>query len=314
MAEISAKQDTPVVSKTVPDFVETEYRDPQTGTLIRRTVYVTEVSGTRALDLYSGWDPVKSEPKFPLESLPTRIYSLVTLQRLWLSHNLLTAIPPEICSLVQLRELFLHCNRFEAFPAHVCKLSSLEILWLDSNQIKEIPGEIASLKSLCRLHLDKNSIESFPDQLCDLRNLEVLYLNDNHLTGISENVGSLKQLRRLYLHNNKITELPNGITQLHSLVLLNLEHNEIRHLSREFQIFQSQREAKEAVISVGHNPGVSVSAPKLKVFSTNTSRNSSRSRRHSDQVDNPIKVYTEQRKQRPSLPDQYTHRKLSMQF
>lgn len=306
------QHDPPLASKNAPEYVETEYRDPQTGTLKRRTVYVTEVNGIRALDLYSGWDPVKSEPKFPLEILPTRICSLVTLQRLWLSHNLLTAIPPEICRLVQLRELFLHCNRFEAFPEHVCKLSSLEILWLDSNQIREIPTDVASLKSLRRLHLDKNRIESFPDQLGDLRNLEVLYLNDNLLTRVSENVGNMKQLRRLYLQNNKITELPNSITELHSIVLLNLEHNEIRHLSREFQIFQSQREAKEAVISVGHNPGVSVSAPKLKVFGSNPSRNI-KSRRHSDQFD-PVKVYSEPRKQRPSLPDQYTQRKLSMQF
>ena len=310
MAEISAKQDALVSAKNVPEYVETEYRDPETGALVRRTVYVTEVNGIRALDLYSCWDPVKSEHKFPLETLPIRICSLVSLQRLWLSHNMLTTIPPEICALVQLRELFLHCNCFEVFPEHVCKLSSLEILWLDSNQIKEIPGEIAALKSLRRLHLDKNKVESFPDQLCELRSLEVLYLNDNHLTSVSENIGYMKQLKRLYLHNNKITDLPNGITELVNIVLLNLEHNEIRHLSREFQIFQSQRESKEATISTGHNPGVSSSAAKLKVVS---SPRNVRSRRHSDQFD-PVKMYSEPRKQRPSLPDQYTQRKLSMQF
>jgi len=54
---------------------------------------VSEVNGTRTLDLYSGWDPETEQHKLPLKTLPMKVCSLVNLERLWVSHNKLSALP-----------------------------------------------------------------------------------------------------------------------------------------------------------------------------------------------------------------------------
>ena len=272
-----------------PDFVVVEYIDQDTGEKMKRKVYVGEMNGSPTLDLYSGWDPQNRRHKYPLTSLPISVCYLASLERLWLSHNQVSSLPPQISLLVNLRELFLHQNMLDSIPPELCRLRKLEILWLNSNSITAIPQEIAELKNLRRLHLDHNQIFEFPECLCELRGLEVLYLSHNLIPSISPEIANLKQLRRLYLQHNKITDIPKEVTELVSISTLLLDSNEILHLRREFQVFQNQREGKNATISVKNNPCVttqrSQSKPKLSLSSLPPRYNTPlKSRRHSDQV------------------------------
>lgn len=265
----------------VPEFVVVEVKQDFTEVTVRKTVYVTDQNGTKTLDLYSGWNPESQKHKLPLKVLPIKVCQLVTLERLWVSHNKLSTLPPQLDQLTQLRELFLHRNNFEEIPSCVCKLTSLQVLWLSNNKIKSIPDEVAQMSSLKRLHLDNNFIKTLPRSLCELTQLEVLYLNHNAIHDLSESLGKLNQLKRLYLQHNKITELPVGITKLSSIILLLLDDNEIRNVKREFTQYQEHKAAAGHVVSIKNNPFVT---PHSKLSLAGISRPSTmKIRRYSDQ-------------------------------
>ena len=247
-----------------PEYVVLEVRNEETGEVTKKTVYVSDQNGTKTLDLYSGWNPESQKHKLPLKTLPMKVCQLISLERLWVSHNKLTSLPHQLDQLTNLRELFLHRNNFDTIPPCLCKLSHLHLLWLNNNKITSIPDDIAKLSSLKRLHLDFNFIEDFPESLCQLKQLEVLYLNGNSLHNISESIGNLRNLKRLYLQNNKISDLPPGLTALTKIVMLFLDDNEIRNLRRDFTTYRSSMESMGSVISMKNNPFVTPQS-KLKL-------------------------------------------------
>ena len=239
-----------------PDFVTLEVKREDTGMVLRKTVYVSDLNGTKTLDLYSGWNPQTQKHKLPLLNLPLKVCQLVTLERLWVSHNKLSTLPLELENLAVLKELFLHKNNFEEIPPCVCKLPSLEVLWFSNNKISAVPDNISQMTALRRLHLDYNLISHFPSSVCQLKSLEVLYLNNNIIHQICENVGNMTKLKRFYLQHNKINEIPIGITKLASIELLKLDNNEIRSIKREFKQFKSVKIGAGAVVSLDNNPFV----------------------------------------------------------
>lgn len=246
-----------------PEYVVLEVKN-ENGDTVRKTVYVTDQNGTKTLDLYSGWNPESQKHRLPLKLLPHKVCQIVTLERLWVSHNKLSTLPPELSQLTQLRELFLHRNAFEEIPTCLCKLPCLQLLWLNNNKITTIPDDIAKLTSLKRLHLDHNFIKDFPDSLCQLMDLEVLYLNNNAIHHVSETIGNLTKLKRLYLNCNKITEVPSSITKLTNILMLHFDDNEIRSVRRDFSMYQSTMEAKGSIINLKNNPFVTPQS-KLKL-------------------------------------------------
>lgn len=283
-----------------PEHVVVEVKSEETGEFVRKIIYVTDVNGTKTLDLYSGWNPESQQHKLPIKELPPKVCQIVTLERLWVSHNKLSSLPVQIEQMFRLREVYLHKNNFEEIPTSLCSLPSLEILWLNCNKIKKIPPEIASLKTLRRLHLDTNFIKELPDSLCLLDSLEVLYLNENTIHTISENVGAMKGLKRLYLHRNKITDIPSGLCSLRNIRILNLDDNEIRHVRREFQIYQQEMEATKATISTKNNPFVTPgSKMKLSFSGMHPPHYGSKTRRFSDQYEHTVAA---RRPLRVSLP------------
>ncbi|XP_064385297.1 ras guanine nucleotide exchange factor L-like [Halichondria panicea] len=291
-----------------PIHVTIDYID-ENGEDQQKRVYVTEVNGTRTLDLYSGWNPDTEEHKFPLEALPATVCTLINLQRLWVSHNLLSTLPADLDRLVNLKEMFLHGNMFEDFPISICSLKSIEILWLSSNKIKSIPNEIGQLKTLKRLHLDGNKIRVFPPALCTLTGLEVLYLNKNLLEAISDDIGNLSSLKRLYLQSNQITDIPSGICKLKTIKMLFLDHNKIHHVHSEFRSFKLQRESNNAKISLDNNPSTPQNkSSKLSLTSLSQLSLTLKARRHSDQHDQdivsrrPLRVSLPQTRPSESLP------------
>lgn len=267
-----------------PDHITLEVKDEQTGHDVKKKVYVTEVSGYKTLDLYSGWDPDSGQHKQLLKHLPPKVCTLSNLQRLWLSHNSLSNLPPQLSQLVHLKELYLHRNNFSEFPISVCSLSSLEILWLNCNKIMSVPDEIAQMSSLKRLHLDNNFIKVVTSSLCLLVNLEVLYLNDNTIHDLSDDIGNLTNLKRLYLQKNKLSELPSGLCQLKALKMLYLDCNEIRHFKKDFLHFQSEQVSKGSILSFENNPIMTSQGGKMK-STLHAPHGAMKTRRFSDQHD-----------------------------
>ena len=288
-------------SPMAPEHVVVEVRNEELGEVVRKIVYVTDVNGTKTLDMYSGWNPDTQQHKLPIKELPPKVCQLVTLERLWVSHNKLSTLPIQIEQMFSLREVYMHKNNFEEIPVSLCNLPSLEILWLNCNKITRIPPEISSLKTLRRLHLDTNFIKELPDSICLLDSLEVLYLNENTIHTISENIGLMKGLKRLYLHRNKITDIPSGLCSLKNIRILNLEDNEIRHVRREFQIYQAEMEATKATISTKNNPFVTPGSKMKLSFSGMhpPGHYGSKTRRFSDQYEHTIAA---RRPMRVSLP------------
>lgn len=137
----------------------------------------------------------------------------------------------------------------------VCRLPSLQLLWLSSNRIPSVPPEISKLSALRRLHLDHNLITELPDSLCEMNRLEVLYLNHNRLTSVCSGVGRLASLRRLFLQHNQISELPLSMCELSAIERLNLDHNSIKHLTTEFQLYQTEKNGSGTTrVSTRNNP------------------------------------------------------------
>lgn len=292
-----------IKSPMAPEHVVIEVKNEQTGEVVKKKVYVTEVSGVKTLDLYSGWDPEIQAHKTPLKALPRSVCSLPTLVRLWVSHNQLCSLPAQFDELVSLKELFLHRNNFETVPLSLCCLPKLEVLWLSGNKINEIPEDITKLKALKRLHLDGNLLSSFPPTLCQLETLEVLYLSDNVINSICETIGRLKQLRRLFLQNNKIAVLPNSLCSLSNIEVLNLDNNEIRQVPREFSTYQARKEMANHTVTLKNNPFV-IPGAKLKLSLGGMAPPNYKTRRHSEQVER-LQATEARRPIRISLPDNH---------
>lgn len=120
-----------IKSPMAPEHVVVEVKSEETGEIVRKIVYVTDVNGTKTLDLYSGWNPDSQQHKLPIKELPPKVCQLVTLERLWVSHNKLSTLPVQVEQMFRLREVYLHKNNFEEIPTSLCRLPSLEILWLN---------------------------------------------------------------------------------------------------------------------------------------------------------------------------------------
>jgi len=97
--------------------------------------------------------PYQSQPE-PLPSLPN------SLKQLKLDANHFSSVPPQICSpsLVKLEKLDLSFNLLATLPSGIGFLTSLVDLNLDNNCIVSLPEEIGKLKKLKALSLRKNLI------------------------------------------------------------------------------------------------------------------------------------------------------------
>mmetsp|Transcript_19464 Transcript_19464/g.47541 ORF Transcript_19464/g.47541 Transcript_19464/m.47541 type:complete len:273 (+) Transcript_19464:2-820(+) len=98
-----------------------------------------------------------------LQSLPSEIGALESLQWLQLSHNRLRSLPPEIGSLLRLEELNLHDNRLHCLPQQIRKLSALRSLNLRENHFRSVPAELNHLTGLQFLDLATNEIRHLFD-------------------------------------------------------------------------------------------------------------------------------------------------------
>ncbi len=111
-------------------------------------------------------------------SIPESIYTLTSLQNLFLMDNKLTTLSKSICKLTSLKKLNLSWNKLENLPESIGNLSSLETLNLACNKLVSLPESMSNLTSLRNLDLTGNRLMSLPD-LTSITSLEELNLINN---------------------------------------------------------------------------------------------------------------------------------------
>ncbi|KAF2635102.1 cell morphogenesis protein-like protein Sog2 [Massarina eburnea CBS 473.64] len=116
--------------------------------------------------------------------LPDEVIDVIRIEieRLALSHNLLSTLPNRLIECKRLRYLNVRYNLIREIPDAILQMTSLEILDVSRNRLKSIPAKIANLTSLKVLAIAKNKIETLPVCLGEINSLQVLKLDGNPLT------------------------------------------------------------------------------------------------------------------------------------
>ncbi|KAH7125335.1 RAM signaling pathway protein-domain-containing protein [Dendryphion nanum] len=126
--------------------------------------------------------------------LPDEVIDVIRaeIERLALSHNLLTTLPLRLIECKRLRYLNVRYNAMREIPDAILGMTSLEILDVSRNRITVIPPRIANLTSLKVLAIAKNKIEELPVCLGDINSLQVLKLDGNPLVFPPPDVCTIK--------------------------------------------------------------------------------------------------------------------------
>lgn len=93
-----------------------------------------------------------------LESLPTEIGNLKTLEKIHLQNNKITELPMSIGNLKALKELRLYNNQLQYLPDTFQNLQNLEHLSLGKNNFEEAPHVLSKLKKLKTLDIGENPL------------------------------------------------------------------------------------------------------------------------------------------------------------
>ncbi|CAG5182181.1 uncharacterized protein ALTATR162_LOCUS10032 [Alternaria atra] len=115
--------------------------------------------------------------------LPDEVIDVIRaeIERLALSHNLLSTLPSRLIECRRLRYLNVRYNAMREIPNAILEMTSLEILDVSRNKIRSIPPKISNLTSLKVLAIAKNKIEELPVCLGEINSLQVLKLDGNPL-------------------------------------------------------------------------------------------------------------------------------------
>ncbi|KAI4292471.1 hypothetical protein PAPHI01_1745 [Pancytospora philotis] len=170
-------------------------------------------------------------------SLPDAFYSLTSLKKLDLAHNLLSAVSERVARMDGLEALSLRNNLLESLPNELFSLASLRTLDISGNRIRDIPctGINATLESLTMRGME---LDRPPAGLGNLVGLTSLDLCTNKLSEIPSAVAHLKTLERLQLASNSIEELY-SVPINSSIRFLNLSSNSLKALPDALANFKS---------------------------------------------------------------------------
>ncbi|XP_076841481.1 biglycan a [Brachyhypopomus gauderio] len=182
---------------------------------------------------------------------PQSFHTLKHLQKLYMSHNLLTSIPRNLpASLVELR---IHDNHIRMVSAGTfSSMGKMHVIEMGRNPIENSgfePGAFTGLKlnylriseakltgvpkdlpeSLHELHLDQNEIQAIElEDLSQYKHLQRLGLGFNHIRHIEHGALSyLPNLRELHLDNNHLSTVPFGLPDMKYLQVVYLHSNNI---------------------------------------------------------------------------------------
>ncbi len=126
----------------------------------------------------------------------------------------LKEIPSDVFELLKLTKLFLFDNQITTLPPEIGNLVNLNGLYLYNNQLTTLPTEIGNLVNLNRLSLFNNQLTTLPQEIGNLVNLNELSLGNNQLTTLPQEIGNLIRLKYLWLQDNKLTSIPEEFTAL----------------------------------------------------------------------------------------------------
>ena len=191
-----------------------------------------------------------------LKNIPTCLYSIESLQELYLGcnflteisdqiskfsnlkildmrNNLISHISPSLAEVEDLNALYLHQNRiYEIKTGIFSKLVNLEILTLHNNFIEQLPYDFFQLKTLKQLTISNNLISHFKVKIFEIwasRN-KIANLSKMNFEHLSFRVGLLQNVTELDLKENKLKYLPPHISNLTNLKKLDLRYNLLAEL------------------------------------------------------------------------------------
>jgi len=124
---------------------------------------------------------------FIVESLPNEISSMIKLETLNLSENLLKRVPPSIIQLKNLKTINLSKNNLASIPRELCQIEKLDSLDLSSNKINQVEDYVEPLNCI-ELNLNENRISSLsvlkaiPSDLMKSSNVALLAYEGNMFT------------------------------------------------------------------------------------------------------------------------------------
>eukprot|EP01088_Endostelium_zonatum_P017139 TRINITY_DN4906_c0_g1_i1.p1 TRINITY_DN4906_c0_g1~~TRINITY_DN4906_c0_g1_i1.p1 ORF type:complete len:570 (+),score=119.03 TRINITY_DN4906_c0_g1_i1:156-1865(+) len=189
-----------------------------------------------------------------LQTLPSSVSSLVSLEEFNLAFNDIASLPFEICQLSNLKILNLEGNQLTELPqpSLLGKLSGLREFNISANKIPNLPSDFAQLRNLTSLGYAANGLQRLPEQVYSLQNLKFLDLSGNafpvpdqlsklsklehldmsqcKLSSVAGNISNLQSLTSLALSKNDLTGLPVELLKLSNLKILRCESNYITHL------------------------------------------------------------------------------------
>ncbi|KAF6718009.1 Volume-regulated anion channel subunit LRRC8E [Oryzias melastigma] len=201
-------------------------------------IYCTANPQPSALNYFRGHLKILHLTFETLEKIPLWIYTLQSLEELYLSGPLTSEVSksPSLESLRELRALrvlYLRSNLRKIPPSIGDVASKLQKLCIHNEGFKiQAFSSLKKLSSLVSLELVACDLERIPSAVFSLSNLEELDLKENKLNTVEE-ILSLQHCRRLVtlrLWHNKITYIPDHISKLRALETLNLSWNKLRKL------------------------------------------------------------------------------------
>uniref|UniRef100_A0A3Q2QAC4 Leucine rich repeat containing 10B n=1 Tax=Fundulus heteroclitus TaxID=8078 RepID=A0A3Q2QAC4_FUNHE len=193
-------------------------------------------------------DPVLDLSYRKFKRLPSRVWELTYLEKLYACGNRLRTVPDSISQLQGLRMLALDFNKLEDVPLAVCELTNLTHLYLGSNRLMILPPEFTNLKSLRCFWMESNYFQTFPRELYELPNLKSLQMGDNRLKTLPRDFCRMESLKGLWLYGNRFETFPKVLLGMESLEILDLDRNKIT----EFPSLKRLRPLH--LFSYDHNP------------------------------------------------------------
>lgn len=131
--------------------------DPDT----RRRVH----DGKQHIDAHPDWQIRLSLASLSLAEVHESIGTLVILQELNLSRNVLMQLPDSIGRLRHLTHLDVSRNLLTSLPRSIGLLQELETLDASKNMLTSLPSALGTLQALTTLSLSQNSLARLPDAI-----------------------------------------------------------------------------------------------------------------------------------------------------
>ena len=123
-----------------------------------------------------------------IDSIPTSIQNVKTLERVTISNSNMVTIPSEIFTLPLLRSINLYNNNISELPDLFYQLdSTISIINFSGNNLTEIPNSILEINNLEHINFNNNQISSLPDNICELNSNIQISLTENAMC-LRENV------------------------------------------------------------------------------------------------------------------------------